>query len=85
MLVLTSVINLDFLISFQTYMRENLIPAIIPSDDERLPLLILDNLRSHYARDCILDGVVEKMFTPPMSCLMNNPIETAWSKIKGEF
>ena len=66
-------------------MRENLIPAIIPSDDERLPLLILDNLRSHHARDCILEGVVEKMYTPPMSCLMNNPIETAWSKIKAEF
>ena len=25
------------------------------------------------------------MYTPPMSCLMNNPIETAWSKIKAEF
>ena len=79
------VINLDSIPSFQTYIRENLIPAIIPSEDGRLPLLILDNLRSHYDRDCLLDGVVEKMYTPPMSCLMNNPIETAWSKIKAEF
>ena len=66
-------------------MRENLIPAIIPSDDGRLPILVLDNLRSHYDREGLLDGVVEKLYTPPMSCLLNNPIETAWSKIKAEF
>ena len=63
-------------------MRENLAPAIIPAEDGRLPLLVLDNLRSHWDRDGLLDGVAEKMFTPPMSCQLNNPIETVWSRVK---
>ena len=71
--------------SFQTYVRENLAPAIIPAEDGRLPLLVLDNLRSHWDKDGLLDGVAEKMFTPPMSCQLNNPIETVWSQVKALF
>ena len=71
--------------SFQTYVRENLAPAIIPAEDGRLPLLVLDNLRSHWDRGGLLDGVAEKMFTPPMSCQLNNPIETVWSQVKALF
>ena len=68
--------------SFQTYIRDNLAPAIIPSSDGRLPLLVMDGHGSHLDLEGVLDGVAEKFVTPPMSCLLNNPIETAWSKIK---
>ena len=71
--------------SFQTYVRENLTPAIIPAEDGRLPLLVLDNLRSHWDRGGLMEGVAEKLFTPPMSCLLNNPIETVWSQVKALF
>ena len=71
--------------SFQTYVRENLAPAIIPAEDGRLPLLVLDNLRSHWDRGGLMEGVAEKLFTPPMSCLLNNPIETVWSQVKALF
>ena len=70
------------MLSFQIYVKENLIPAIIPAEDGKLPLLVLDNHASHHDKLGLLDDVAEKLYTPPMSCLMNNPIETAWSQIK---
>ena len=71
--------------SFEYYIREYLLPSIIVDDDNKnkmLPVLILDNHRSHWDPLDLLSADFEVLHTPPYSCVLNNPIESAWSLIK---
>ena len=54
-------------------------------DDEEIPLLVMDGHRSHLDLIGVCDGIVEKFYTPPMSCILNNPIETFWSAMKKRY
>jgi transposase len=65
---------------FAYYTQEFLIPFLQVGD-----ILVLDNATAHYnteAWDMLIDHGIDVRFQPPYSPDMN-PIEMAWSKIKG--
>lgn len=65
---------------FNTYLRDVLIPELQPGD-----IVVLDNLGAHKtieARRLVEASGARLWFTPPYSPDLN-PIELAWSKLKG--
>lgn len=65
---------------FETFVREHLGPRLRPGD-----IVVLDNLKAHHAngiRELIESFGARVVYLPPYSPDLN-PIELAWSKIKG--
>ena len=78
-LVLDGAINGE---SFLAYVRQFLAPALRPGD-----VLVMDNLPSHKVagvREAIEAAGATLRYLPPYSPDLN-PIEPAWSKLKGEL
>ena len=80
----------------RTYITDHLVPALVaPSEvacsvansSQKQPILVMDRHRSHSSEEiqAILEEHFEVIYTPPMSCVLNNPIESMWSLIKRHY